>query len=376
MTVLDLKDHPSIFCVADIHGDLLALVNALTLTKCVKFDSTVHAEAKACPVGASGTGVHDRDRYRDLRSHAKWTGKRNAIVMLGDMVDNRRSKGADVYGVCGHTGTQTTILQLLAELKRQARAAGGDIVCLLGNHDVENLLTPSTGFCSRYAPVRMRDASDVWKVCSNGAFTPAHVQKMRGLFAAVEWDIVALIANGSKPLALLLHGGMDVDVFGSMLVPIRSKKNLLTPAAANVARINGLFHRALDDDEAPRDRRFIDDNASRMPTWCRPDYNENTEALRSMFGTARMVKGHDIQERDSRGWRRPRCVLPTGRLDNTSNNSEFADGVLCKGDTAMGRAFHAPNGGAPRGKVTYTTLEVYLRRGRPHKRWHEKQVRL
>ncbi len=83
-----------IVAVGDLHGDLSNALSVLRLA-----------------------GLVNEQGY--------WIGGKATLVQTGDMID----RGADSKGV----------MDLLRRLEREARAAGGRVTCLLGNHEIMNL---------------------------------------------------------------------------------------------------------------------------------------------------------------------------------------------------------------------------------------------
>ena len=93
----------------DVHGDITSLVQCLRMAGLVGFD-------------------------------LRWTGGKSYLVQVGDLLD----RGDDEY----------TVLALLKSLGREARAQGGGVICLLGNHEV---ISPSLSLPSRcFFPLRCR----------------------------------------------------------------------------------------------------------------------------------------------------------------------------------------------------------------------------
>uniref|UniRef100_A0A7S0I1J4 Calcineurin-like phosphoesterase domain-containing protein n=1 Tax=Hanusia phi TaxID=3032 RepID=A0A7S0I1J4_9CRYP len=82
-----------IVALGDIHGDVRALATSLRMSDLI-----------------------------DERGN--WVGKDSMLVQLGDVLD----RGPNDY-FC---------MRLLIKLQKQAREAGGDVICLLGNHEVMN----------------------------------------------------------------------------------------------------------------------------------------------------------------------------------------------------------------------------------------------
>ena len=87
-------DRPKrIIALGDIHGDVRALATSLHMSHL----------------------IDDR---------GNWIGKDSVLVQLGDVLD----RGPNDYWC----------MRLLIKLQEQARASGGDVICLLGNHEVMN----------------------------------------------------------------------------------------------------------------------------------------------------------------------------------------------------------------------------------------------
>ncbi len=86
---------PRVVAIGDLHGDITAFWEALILAGAI-----------------------------DEVSH-RWIGKDMIIVQVGDQVDRGSSERA--------------LFEFLADLQTQAKAAGGAVVCLLGNHEWLNV---------------------------------------------------------------------------------------------------------------------------------------------------------------------------------------------------------------------------------------------
>ena len=91
----EMRTSPRVVAVGDIHGDFSSLVTILQ-----------HA------------GIID-DQHR-------WTGGNTTLVQTGDFLD-RGPKARDV-------------MDLLMGLEKQAAKQGGEVVVLLGNHEIMNLV--------------------------------------------------------------------------------------------------------------------------------------------------------------------------------------------------------------------------------------------
>jgi hypothetical protein len=93
---IDLKDGQRLVCIGDVHGDLAALETFLETSE----------------VYDSSTG--------------QWCGGNTILVQCGDVLD----RGIE----------ELACYQLLAKLSHQAVAAGGQVVLLVGNHEVLNAM--------------------------------------------------------------------------------------------------------------------------------------------------------------------------------------------------------------------------------------------
>lgn len=103
-----IRDVDSVFVVSDVHGEFTTLARTL-----------------------SRAGILD--------SALRWTGGRVHLVVIGDVFD----RGPDV----------TRIWWLLYRLEREARAAGGAVNVLLGNHEIMALAGDTTYLSEKEAAV-------------------------------------------------------------------------------------------------------------------------------------------------------------------------------------------------------------------------------
>ncbi|GLI60960.1 hypothetical protein VaNZ11_003213 [Volvox africanus] len=125
--------HSRLVVIPDLHGDAPQAFRALRLAGLVSaIAAPAAAEAAAAaaatdpngggsPAAATGTANDTQIRESDWR----WSGGDVVLVQLGDVVD----RGPD----------SLALLIRLKGLQMQARAAGGDIVMLLGNHELMNI---------------------------------------------------------------------------------------------------------------------------------------------------------------------------------------------------------------------------------------------
>eukprot|EP00581_Thalassiosira_minuscula_P016404 CAMPEP_0183715102 /NCGR_PEP_ID=MMETSP0737-20130205/9461_1 /TAXON_ID=385413 /ORGANISM="Thalassiosira miniscula, Strain CCMP1093" /LENGTH=354 /DNA_ID=CAMNT_0025944171 /DNA_START=27 /DNA_END=1091 /DNA_ORIENTATION=+ len=88
-----------VIAVGDIHGDMNALVRALTLAKVVT----------------------PRDDHCDIT----WTGGTDIVVQIGDLLNRAEPRDEET-------------LSCIVEIERQARDAGGQVMVTVGDHDLHN----------------------------------------------------------------------------------------------------------------------------------------------------------------------------------------------------------------------------------------------
>lgn len=338
--IVNLKPGQNVFFIGDTHGDLKAFLSALSLTKQVNVPSNVLRKAGECPVEQS---ENSRDRFPldpDEARSIRWQGTNSIVLFLGDVVDNRRGARADRFGVCAYTGTQFQILDVLVDLKQQARSRGGDVLLCLGNHEVENISSfqVSDYFCKNYAPAVQRASRDgeVYAVCdSRGRFSATHQKRMLRAIQRLGVYVLVLVRT-SVDSVLGCHGGLtDLSVYRKLNAPIEPGQPI-----ENLTVINGVFQEALERKD-PVALKFINKYQSKMPTWCRPKSVLNADDLIRYFGTSKMVKAHDVQDE-------PNCT-------HGPHAQTFRDGELCRIDTGMSRAFG-------KGEKTYCCLKVWANR--------------
>ncbi|GIL62143.1 hypothetical protein Vafri_16412 [Volvox africanus] len=125
--------HSRLVVIPDLHGDAPQAFRALRLGGLVSaLAAPIAAGAAAAAAAtdpndgsgaAAATGTATDTQIRE--SEWQWAGGNAMLVQLGDVVD----RGPD----------SLALLRRLEGLKMQARAAGGDIVILLGNHELMNI---------------------------------------------------------------------------------------------------------------------------------------------------------------------------------------------------------------------------------------------
>lgn len=364
---VSLEKHPRVLCVGDVHGDLNALLGVLQFAGLVSVPDDVKRIAEECP-----TTPQDRMRNplsRDQMSSVKWTGGNNAVLFLGDVLDNRRGHRDDPFGVCGYAGTQTQMMQLLLQLRQQASGKGGKVMWVLGNHDVGNVIKEENHwFCTGYAPQHhtLPNSDEVYETCDSSGFSQEHRDHVRGVMREMRCVPIIQIHGGGHSV-IALHGGITpkaMQLFSSTQVgPYQIEAG---DPVGNIRQMNRLYYDAIHrEDETAL--RILSKYSKHTPTWCRPKKVEDPALMREYFGTSRMCKAHDIQERGancSAGGSRRRL---TG--GHTLMDAEMGDVDLCRIDVGMSRCFAKY---VPRRRITYLALE--LREGRLFREIHEKHL--
>jgi len=349
-----------VFLSGDIHGDLFAFLTILgskELANCITFERTSQLWAQAAKCHQSDDialreGVPLND---EALNNIAWKGGTSVVVFLGDVLDNNRIK-PETYGRCAMSGTQFQILDIMVDLKKQARKQGGDVIWVLGNHDVWNAQT--TGSCRRYNAHRQTCTNpelctntETYDVCSGQhGYSKGHVKNVKAYMREMEAVALVRIKHPSKQgttSVLGLHGGMtNIGKLQAVLDQAKIARLEKGKTQENVDRVNQLFIAALGIDKTMKINKDAENaiaypyTVQYLPTWCRPAVQRNSDDLRRFFGTAKMVKAHDIQGQAN-------CNVDGKTTAPSHRRGEdgplFQDGELCRVDVGMSRAFeHTP----------------------------------
>lgn len=358
---IHLQHHEQVILSGDIHGDLFAFLTILgskELANCITFERTSRLWAQAAKCHQSDD-IKLREGVplgEEALKNIAWKGGTSVVVFLGDVLDNNRIQ-PETYGRCAMSGTQFQILDIMVDLKKQARKRGGDVIWVLGNHDVWNAQT--SGNCRRYNAHRQTCTNtklctkntDAYDVCSGQhGYSQQHVENVKAYMRKME--AVALVRiehtsnQGYTTSVLGLHGGMThIGKLQTVLTRANIDELRAGETQDNIRRINQLFVAALGIDK----KRNINKDAENaiaypytvqyLPTWCRPSVQDNSDDLRLFFGTAKMVKAHDLQGQAN-------CNVggkTTAPSHRRGDGPLFQDGELCRIDVGMSRAFeYAP----------------------------------
>ena len=350
---VSLDEHPKIFCAGDVHGDFLALLRVFKKTGVASVPDHVMAAVEVCPTENVGRKINPLTA--DEMNEIVWTGERNALLLLGDVLDNRRGGRDDPYGVCGFAGTQTQMMELLQTLGRMARRAGGKLVWVLGNHDCGNAMGANKFFCERYAPqfhTRPGTSGDkvpsVYATCNAHGFSAEHVEHVQDALLATRSVAVMNIHSPSTGHSVIaLHGGITKSSMNFLTSSAMGEYRLSERSSpdVNITRINRLFHDAHSGNVAAAD--IVNHHSDKMPTWCRPSRIEDPQTFEALFGTTRMIKAHDVQERGAN--------CGQGHSRATSGAAAMMNNELCRVDAGMSRCFAKY---VPRRRVAFVELWV------------------
>jgi hypothetical protein len=260
-----------------------------------------------------GTGLVNRG--------LRWIGGRDELVQLGDLF-NRGSGALQAF-------------KLLLALRRQARAAGGGVTVLLGNHEVMTALRHE-GYCTEGEYLAFATAAErrAWPDRVQRAMRRLVRQRQHGVVLPIEprleaWKVQHVPGRAAMRRALGPHGSLG-KALRALPVAYTSGGNLfvhagLLPAWAKLG-ISGLAERAREDWAAVRGNRLWSLSKSSLfraaggPLWDRSLVRGGAgsaanlrETLR-LVSAQRMVIGH-TQTSSLRGGQEGRIsVLAQGRL--------------------------------------------------------------
>ena len=227
-----------VVAIGDLHGDLAATRSAL----------------KAAAV------IDDKDN---------WIGKDTVVVQTGDILD----RGDD----------EQAILDLLFDLEGKAKAAGGAMIVLLGNHELMN----AAGDFRYVTPGAMKDFDDA-KGLDTSRWEKAP-ENVRG-------RISALGPGGVYAKKLAEH-----DVIAIVGDTIYSHAGVIGPWVTQVEEVNMTSRCWLDGQAGGPEAPPIAMTSEESPVWTRAlgldpvDCNALKDAL-AKLDVKRMVVGHTVQQ--------------------------------------------------------------------------------
>lgn len=267
------------------------LAVALSLLGCASTDDSDSASAESEQNGAGSLGIPkpspDRtvaigDLHGDLDAARRvlhlagaidakdrWIGGKLVVVQTGDQIDRDDHDRA--------------VLDLFERLKLEAKAAGGEVIALSGNHEIMN-------------------ASLDFRYVTKGGFeefadVPGNAPQVEGLRAADRGRVVAFMPGGPyarilarRPVvarvgdSIFVHGGVLEKHVRKGLDGINDGTRKYLEGTADTPPSG-----AVDDDGVVWTRAYSDKTGQRECTELRN--------VLAMLKAARMVVGHTVQER-------------------------------------------------------------------------------
>jgi len=173
---------------------IVTLLLALTATACSAGTANPSVPPRAVGAGPAGRVVAIGDLHADVGAaldtlrlaglvdaHGDWSGGHATLVQTGDLMD----RGPRSLG----------LVKLMRSLSDQAAAAGGRVICLLGNHEAMNLRGDwryvSPADVAEFGGVKARQAA-LLPAGDVGAW-------LRGRDSAVQIDNVVFVHGGLRP---------------------------------------------------------------------------------------------------------------------------------------------------------------------------------
>mmetsp|Transcript_5973 Transcript_5973/g.12632 ORF Transcript_5973/g.12632 Transcript_5973/m.12632 type:complete len:585 (-) Transcript_5973:198-1952(-) len=283
----DSREYPTrrkacrrIVAIGDVHGDLSAFLSVLRIAGLIPTPEQLDEAISR---------VSTDDEMEDELMWDTWLGGDTVLVQVGDQLD----RGDE----------ERRVLHLLLSLREQARAAGGDVFALLGNHELMNAeadfrYVTSGGFAEF---TRLDEELEGLLGCE---FDVDVISTVSGMHPFMRTRALALLPGG--PTAKLLsefnvavvvgsiafvHGGLAPPHFGEQ------KDGYV------IERLNRDTRRFLRGEPGARLPQILGDASSRSPVWMR-DYsnprpeehhcNRLAETLQLMRADV-MVVGHTPQ---------------------------------------------------------------------------------
>jgi hypothetical protein len=279
-------DH--VYFIGDLHGDPVVLLETAVLTGSFGTSDptvlsdllsihrtfkpeyrTTHAASLGCSLGLQ---------------HLHWRkGARTLLVFVGDLMDNyrygntRQSDGS-VYMPYRHANSmiplsrtsghvrianmamdaERPIVETLLRLQGEARENGGDIVWVLGNHDLGNVIGSIA--CHTYASLDQCDPHDSTR------FGSQRVQWVREHLLHMGAVVLCMIDD-----VLICHGGLSPEFLTSLTRGDRRVDNAFETPCVDLDRINRLYQLAILDPDSS-ERQQVQSFTRKMtgPTWHRP----------------------------------------------------------------------------------------------------------
>jgi len=209
-----------------------------------------------------------------IDSELDWTGGDTIVVQTGDIMD----RGVE----------EKEVIDLYETLRPLARAAGGDIINMNGNHEIMTAYADyryvMEAACLPFMEISGLDLTNpafdgLSDACKHraAAFWPG------GPYAQIiaEWPMIVVLQD-----SVFVHGGLHQKHLDYGIDAINSMTNLflLGSIPLDYSMVGG------GDDCVDWDRTYSDDEVSPTPTDC-----ANLESVLTELGVTRLVVGHTVQ---------------------------------------------------------------------------------
>jgi hypothetical protein len=303
------------YIVGDLHGDPYAFAQVLLLTKCVDItDDTIHLWS----LPHTDKVELDTELRKSILT-LKWkVGCNHTIFLLGDILDNVRGlqdNGLPFFG-------EHLIVETIVHLQKQ----GGNIIWIMGNHDVANAITKTIFPCDHYTKSiycqTLLDGSSV-KTKTRQQFAQNALLRTRAVAIKKVFDTV-----------ILCHGG----ICSAFLDLVQS---------SSIDNINNLYNITIRKGELEPILEYAMEKGI-SPDWCRfgsyhSKFDVDIVALERLSATSCIV-GHSIHNKISYKTYNKPIVTFTDTHNIKSETTYFVD-------VGMSRAFYEENN-----KKTYACL--------------------
>jgi len=264
------KNVKNIVAIGDLHGDILQLISILIHAKLIKKKKKTHT--------SSCFNISDYDI-----SNWKWIGGNTYVVQLGDIFDGGGRKHEDTF-----QDHEVEIYKFLIQLKKLAKLDGGNVILIIGNHEIMN-------FNKNYTYVQ-DETTYKCLIQKNDDF---HYKKLKNKKCSIgDREKLFSIPNGplSKSMSKYMKGIVKINdnIFchGGISHFISKKYN--------VKEINNVLELYLTGKKLYQDRLFQDIYGSNGIIWFRDFSKSNdncsllTKTLKNL-NAKRMIVGHTPQ---------------------------------------------------------------------------------
>tara|TARA_B100001175_G_scaffold300997_1_gene293758 strand:- start:103 stop:1068 length:966 start_codon:yes stop_codon:yes gene_type:complete len=262
------KNVKKIVAIGDLHGDILQLITILIHSKLIKKK-------------LSSKCVSNNDY--DIKNW-EWTGGSTYLVQLGDIFDGGGRSYEDTFD-----DNEVEIYKFLKNLKKMAREKNGDVILIIGNHEIMN-------FNKNYNYVQDKTLNKCLKVDDNGfsyklnSKKPCSTTHRDKLFSIPDGPLAKSMSNKMKGVVkindnVFCHGGISEAI---------SKKY-------SIDEINNVLQLFLTGKKKYDDPLFQSIYGSNGIIWFR-EYSKDNSACDQLKNTlenlkaTRMIVGHTPQK--------------------------------------------------------------------------------